>query len=137
MRAAAATLAVDGVTAEAVGALDEAGIPSLLLKGPAVAAWLYPPAEVRRYTDVDLLVPAGCLAAAEEVLAGRGFRYVFEGDDAVEAPAHARTWLRGDDPAVDLHTGLRRLPAAPDDVWEVLSEGAGTLAVASASVRVP
>ncbi len=134
---AAATLLVDAIAAEAVTALDRAGVPSVLLKGPAVAAWLYQPSEVRTYSDVDLLVPPRSLGAAERVLAALGFRYVFDGVNVLERPSHARTWIRVDDPPIDLHIGLGEVPAPSEDVWAVLSDGATKLDVGTAPVLVP
>ncbi|MDX6664460.1 MAG: putative nucleotidyltransferase, partial [Solirubrobacteraceae bacterium] len=54
--AAARALVVDRATAEAAGAMSAAGVPVVLLKGPAIAQWLYDPCEQRGYSDADLLV---------------------------------------------------------------------------------
>lgn len=134
---AARALEVDGITAEVVTAFADTGIPSLLLKGPAVASWLYSASDVRSYKDVDLLVPVARLPEAEAVLAGMGFRYILEGADAIEEIAHARTWQRRDLPAVDLHTSLAELPSPPVDVWSVLAADATELLVAGRPVAVP
>ena len=50
-------MVIDAVTAEVVGAFAAVGIPSILLKGPALVRWLYPAGEGRPYLDSDLLVP--------------------------------------------------------------------------------
>ena len=42
---------------QAVGLLQTAGVPVLVLKGAAFADWLYPRPELRAFEDVDLLVP--------------------------------------------------------------------------------
>ena len=42
-----------------VDALEAAGIPSVLLKGPALARTVYPDPALRQSTDIDLLVRPG------------------------------------------------------------------------------
>ena len=44
--------------------LDAAGIPFLIIKGPAVAALAYQRPRLRFYTDLDVVVPAGSFPAA-------------------------------------------------------------------------
>ena len=39
---AACTLGCDRVGAEVIGALQGTGVPTILLKGPSIARWLYP-----------------------------------------------------------------------------------------------
>ena len=53
---------------EVVDALEAAGIPSVLLKGPALARTVYPDPALRQSTDIDLLVRPGNVIAAEGVL---------------------------------------------------------------------
>jgi Uncharacterised nucleotidyltransferase len=53
--AAGVSLHLDAVTTEVVLALREAGIPSVLLRGPAIARWLYEDPTERSYVDTDLL----------------------------------------------------------------------------------
>ena len=54
--------------AQTLERLEAASVPSLLVKGWAVAR-LYPEPGLRSYTDVDLIVPRGELARAREALA--------------------------------------------------------------------
>src|SRR5437763_22581 len=42
--------------AVAARALEEAGVPWVVLKGPALAEVVYTPAQMRSYSDLDLLV---------------------------------------------------------------------------------
>ena len=64
------TVWVDWCTARVVRALRDRGVRPLLLKGPAVATWLYAEnPRVRAYTDVDLLVAPTDRETAEAVLA--------------------------------------------------------------------
>ncbi len=51
-----------------VDALEAAGIPSVLLKGPALARTVYPDPALRQSTDIDLLVRPADVLAAESVL---------------------------------------------------------------------
>ena len=114
-------------------------IPAVLIKGPAIAAWLYP-GEGRLYADTDLLVRAIDWERAEAVLEGLGF---------IEDPGvrdHARIggagsapWERPRDGAVvDLHRSVFGLGGAGgDEVWAAFAAGEETLAVAGATVRVP
>jgi len=53
-----------------VDALEAAGIPSVLLKGPALARTVYPDPALRQSGDIDLLVRPGNVLAAEGVVEG-------------------------------------------------------------------
>jgi hypothetical protein len=136
---AAEKLRVDRWTAEVVDALRERGIRTILLKGPAVARWLYADdSAARAYRDVDLLVGPGDLAAAEKLLEELGFEegWVPLGQ---EWEQHARPWRRPQDGAlVDLHRtlhGMEELP--PARVWRVAGERTETWAVGTSFVEVP
>src|SRR4051794_16150604 len=71
--AAARTLALDAVAGELASQFEQAGIRSILLKGPAMARWLYEDESVRAYVDIDLLVSPADLGAATKLLADDGF----------------------------------------------------------------
>jgi hypothetical protein len=58
----------------AVTALSNAGVRSCALKGPALAARLYPDGATRPSLDVDLLTDAGDLDQSVATLAGLGYR---------------------------------------------------------------
>jgi len=123
------TLALDAVSVEVVEALDEAGIPNLLVKGPAIGRWLYDGPGERPYDDIDLLVPERDLAQAEETVKRLGFRFVH--DDW-----HGRVWLRG--PInLDLHRRLPGVQADPTVVFDRLHAQAVPLVLGRGSVRVP
>jgi hypothetical protein len=112
---------VDRVTAEVSGALDAAGIRSIVLKGPAIAAWLYEPDVVRGYGDSDLLVAHREWDRAIETLVALGF--VGEKDVLGHPRMESLTshpWRRGDD-HVDLHATIEGLGAEPEAVWSALS----------------
>src|SRR4051794_34512827 len=114
-RAIGTNLAADVVAAEVVPAFERRGIEGLVLRGPAIALWLYREGE-RDYGDVDLLVQAGSLAQAEQILESLGF----EGDSLASASAgrrrHAEMWRRGSAPAVDLHRTIVGAEATDADV---------------------
>lgn len=61
------------VMSEALEALDRAGIPSLVLKGAALAQLVYRSPLLRPMRDVDLLVPAGDALRAWGCLRQQGF----------------------------------------------------------------
>ena len=140
-------LSVDALAAEVVDSLEAIGVRALLIKGPAVASWLYAPGE-RTYSDVDLMVAGGDLATAHRVLVERGFGPVVS-DDAVPAPSldptaglwdelgwHAITYHRAEGMPgwVDLHRTLWRTPAT---VWDVLSDRTDRLHVGGRELEVP
>jgi hypothetical protein len=127
-------MAIDAMTAEVVRAFEDADIPSLLLKGPAVAQWLYP-SESRPYGDADLLVDPAQFRHAARVLRKLGF-----GDASVALGEHAHTYRRKRDgfvEVVDLHRTLPLVGVRPTDAWLAFNEVAETMEVGRATVRVP
>lgn len=129
-------MAVDRVTAEVVEAFTAAGIRSILLKGPAVARWLYDEEALRPYLDCDLLVSPDDFSRAEWILADLGFHR--EGLDAVphDWPKHARIWYRDDRGNVDLHRTLFGVGVSDADLWAVLSVRTERMLVGGANVEV-
>lgn len=136
-RSVARSLAVDAHTAEVVAALQDAGVPSVLLKGPTIARWLYTDGTPRPYGDTDLLVPDDRLADAETVLERIG--HVRRPSLALELDrrSHAEVWSRADGSgAVDLHwtileTGDRQR------VWDVVARDAEPMILAGVEVAIP
>jgi hypothetical protein len=114
---------VDLVTAEVVGALEERGIPAILVKGPAIANWLYSANDPRLYRDTDLLLRKDDWQAASETMEKLGFV------DDLGHMAHPRMesgegfpWGRAKDQAgVDLHYTLFGIGASPEALWEAFS----------------
>jgi putative nucleotidyltransferase-like protein len=131
---AARALAVDGATIEVVRELRRAGIEPILLKGPALAALLWP-GEPRPYSDADLLVADA--AAASDVLRGLGFVRMPVAVEPELGLPHAHPWARADGAQVDLHVTLAGAGAAPADVWAALEPRARVERVARCDVRVP
>lgn len=132
--AAALTLAVDDATARIVSALRAVGVRPILLKGPAIARWLYDDDEVRPYGDIDLLVSPEDLGPAEELLEQLGFRnYGYEGIHRLD---HADTWVpEAGQTSIDLHRTLLGAAAPPERVWETLSADTKTVKVSGRHVE--
>lgn len=134
LHAAMRTLRIDAATAEVVGALQDAGVPSILLKGPSVARWIYEGAS-RPYGDCDLLVRRSDSEAVEQILRTLGFErgglYSIPGD----WPRHAAVYRRGD-VVVDLHQTLLGVTADADRLWEVVAPHRERMRIAGATVDV-
>ncbi|MCC6236438.1 MAG: nucleotidyltransferase family protein [Dehalococcoidia bacterium] len=113
---------------------DQCAIPSILLKGPAVAARYYPRPELRPYGDIDLLVRDTDEERAHELLEARGFTLTGGGHDDPLHHDHAKfqsIFERSDGCIVELHRdhlqiGLR--PLTLDEVWHRAQPAPGGLA---------
>ena len=118
----ARALRIDLVTAEVVGALGEAGIRSIVLKGPAIARWLYRDGAPRTYVDSDLLLDPDELARAGEVLRSHGFELTIDDRLAPHADAHHQLWRRGEGSAcVELHWRLCGIGTSAHAAWHRLA----------------
>ena len=136
MVATAARLALDAGTAEVLRGFERVGVEALLLKGPAIARWLYAEGEPRTYVDCDLLVAPTDVVAAEKVLASLGFAREFD-DRGMPSwwREHAAAWAReGDGITVDLHRTLPGVGVDADSAWRVLSGETDVVSVAGRSV---
>jgi len=137
---AAGNLAVDGVTAEVVGALQARGVRSILLRGPAVGRWLYTNDEesLRTYDDLDLLIPPGDAERGERALEALGFINWFEALAPGEKVEHASEWRReASAVTVDLHHSLQGVSADPNELWEELAVGTDRIEVGKVMVEIP
>jgi hypothetical protein len=134
-RIVAQVLANEVAAREVVTAFEDVGIPSILLKGPSFASWLYPEGG-RASVDVDLLVPPSGFGEAEAILARRGFTHAPLDDLAGDKPWHAHAWHRERDGAnVDLHRTLLGLKKDPAEVWERLDVRSVLLPLGDREVR--
>ena len=98
------TLAVDAQTVRVVQAFRRAGIEPILLKGPAVASWLYAGDMHRSYRDTDLMVDPGVREPAFRALRSLGYG---RRPDPRGPAVSSTTWLRqGMAVEVDLHTAI-------------------------------
>jgi hypothetical protein len=136
---AASKLVVDTTAARLVRTLKTEGVPSVLLRGPAVARWLYDNELSRPYADVDLLVPDDRFPEAQRLLIGLDFtESPLEARFARGRPAHAETWARDADGAtVDLHRTLIGIGAAPAIFWTTISSEAEPMTVGGEEISVP
>jgi hypothetical protein len=112
-------LELDGAGAEVISALEAVGVSPILLKGPALADWLYQ-GEIRSYGDVDLLIAPPDVPAAEQLLTGLGFQDEMQGASLCERSAHAATWSL-DALSIDLHHTVVGATLTDADVWRELS----------------
>ncbi|HXR31586.1 MAG TPA: nucleotidyltransferase family protein [Solirubrobacterales bacterium] len=130
---------VDRVTAEVTTALREASIPSMLLKGPGIATWLYGAERPRIYTDSDLLLRRRDWEKALALIEGLGF------EDDLGPLDHPRMesgagypWVRQADGAhVDLHHTVFGIRADPDELWAAFWEEAVSEKIGGLEVSLP
>jgi hypothetical protein len=135
LRRASAGLALDALATHVTAALADAGIRAILLKGPALADWLYR-GEARLYSDVDLMIARAERGAAERVLEGLGFELVALDVLPHDRPHHARTWLRPGGAAVDLHHTLIGIGGSSELAWSALTEETEQMQLAGGEVEV-
>ena len=133
--AGAWTLAVDTTTAEVLGAFEQTGLRSILLKGPTLKEPLYG-ASPRTYRDTDLLIAPDDLNRAASALSGLGFGLAFDHRDHVVVEPHAQEWSRAQPlRVVDLHWRVPGVQLEPAAAWEILSARTEPFAVAGAEAR--
>ncbi len=95
------------VFVELLKKFDAAGIPVIVLKGPAVGMVAYDDFSVRPYGDLDLLVEARNLEIARDLLVGNGLLPVYDlvSETALVQDGHALEFADGRS-NVDLHSRL-------------------------------
>lgn len=118
--------------------LREAGVASVLLKGPSTAQWLYAPGE-RSYVDLDILIHPDDAARADAVLKELGYSDPRKGALPEELDDHSWTYRPsggwdGRRSEVDLHYSLNGVPVPPAQVWRELSEHTTPLSLAGGTV---
>jgi len=135
-RAAVLGLAIDRATAEAVVAFRDAGVRTIVLKGPSFDAWLYESGEPRLYGDIDLLIPERDEQRAGRVLEALGYARRSEREPEAVVD-HATVWVRpGDRMHVDLHRTLGGVRAKGIDPWEVLAADTESMQVGGSDVEI-
>jgi hypothetical protein len=112
-RVARSNLHLSSQLIEIVDALERAGVPSLVLKGPAAAATLYGNLFLREFGDLDILVKSADVSRATEAVETLGFAPWRSTSGAQEEVLHrveySRTFTRpADDLDLDLHWDLAR-----------------------------
>jgi hypothetical protein len=112
--------------AEVAFLLRGAGIPTLHIKGPTVALWLFDEGE-RVWGDVDILVPPSRLDDALATLQAAGFTERFPGVNRRTTDDHAITLvhnppggLRSAGAEVDVHDRFEGIDADPEWAFEQL-----------------
>jgi hypothetical protein len=124
-----------------VEALERAGVPPVLLKGPAVADRFHRDPRLRPFVDLDLLVPRAALRDAVAALAAEGWeaREEFRAGYA-ERHGHDVHLVRRDAAGVldvELHWRMGDDDAAIGFSHALLAPAAATLDVGGRPVRVP
>jgi hypothetical protein len=126
--------------AEIAHLLAVAGVPTLAIKGPTVALWLYPD-DTRSWGDVDVWLPPHRMDDAVAALGGHGFTEVFPGVDHHTSEDHAvvlqRTVATTGGGEVDLHHRFPGADADPERVFAVLWGRRERTALAHTPVWVP
>jgi putative nucleotidyltransferase-like protein len=123
---------LERTSADVVGALVRAAIPSVLLKGPLQQRWLAPAGRPRRSGDVDVIVSPLMFDAAAGVLQSLGYALK---EVAPEEPGreHAHVWVAPRRMPVELHFSLVGAPNA----WNVLQRECETVEVMGQPVNIP
>jgi hypothetical protein len=129
--AAARNMLLDATAVGVLRRLAAAGVEAILLKGPSTERLLYPEG-FRDYGDVDVLVPAGEMAAAATVLTAMGFA---DPHNSWTAELHAETWRDERDVKIDLHRRIEGVTVPPDAAWAILERNTEQLDVAGGRVR--
>ena len=103
-------LVLEAAAVEVVRELTDAGVRTLLLKGPVTNRWLYGDPLARAYGDVDLLVDPQCWSQARAVLR-QTLDCAHEHALWVHRPDNEEAWI-GESRVIDLHRRLAGVPAA-------------------------
>lgn len=132
-------LRVDAFTSQVVRAMSSQGLSPILLKGPAVARWLYAEDPWKRgYVDADLLLAPWEVDAARKILRGLGFELLIGWTADADPWHHAEDWHRPDGASVDLHRSLHGCEGVSDErVWNAVSLETDTLLMGGVCVAIP
>jgi hypothetical protein len=137
--AAVLNLTIDAMSGKIVTGLRDAGVPSLLLKGPVIARRLYRDGEVRPYADCDLLVRRSDLAIAEATVAGLGMLRDNAGERLTPKwERHHSSWrLEERHFDLELHWTLIHVGADPETLWEVCTRDSNAMRVGGVELPTP
>ena len=114
----AASQALVEVAGEVATAFQRAGIPTLLLKGVALAARHYERPELRPMRNVDLMVPTAFAEEARRLLISAGCRPIASIPERALGLVHELGFRDRSGRRLDLHwRTLRGSPAAADGPW--------------------
>ena len=134
--AMARAVELDGLLLEVCAALAQAGIPTRVLKGAAVATLDEPDPAWRSYQDVDVLVPTNRLMAAADALAPLGLQPAVPPVRRGWADRHAKslTLRHHSGMQVDLHRRLAGGPLGARIRTDALFAGGDDLPVGTATL---
>lgn len=136
-RQTARSLVLDGAGAQFAAALERVGVPSMILKGPAIVRRLYVDSAFRPYVDIDVLISDADLPVAADVLRGLGYVYALEQARIDERDAIEQDWWRSSDGAyIDLHVAFHGIDPA-EETWSVLSAGSARQVMGGENVLFP
>lgn len=134
---AARSLFLESQAGIVVRHLRDWGVPSILLKGPAIATWLYDEEEFRPFGDIDLLVSPGQFDEAIEVLAQAGYVHRLIGAASAELGPKERELVGPLNDCIDLHSGLIGMLGPAEYCWDRLMSHTVTFGLRSGvEVRV-
>ena len=131
----AASHALVEVAGEAAAAFQSAGIPTLLLKGVALAARHYERPELRPMRNVDLMVPEAFAEEARRLLISAGWRPVASIPERDLGSVHELGFRDRSGRRLDLHWRALREnpgPAVTDGLWA----RAEAIEIGGASARI-
>ncbi len=134
--AVARSLLLDREAASVVAHLQQAGVPSILLKGAAIATWLYNDGSPRPYCDVDILVSPSHMDRALEALGRLGYAERVRGAHPAEVGPKEVELIGPTNMVIDLHHGLLGATVPSEQCWDVLS-GQTVLMTVAATAEVP
>lgn len=126
---------------QVVELLADHGIEALVLKGPALAAQLYPEPSVREFKDLDLLVRREDALRVRDLLGSQGYAIhplLTERQMQLFLRSECEFWFAcpGDEVPLEIHWDLREpvyaYPLTPDECWR----DAGTCRAAGQEIRV-
>jgi hypothetical protein len=127
---------VDKLAAWITGEFECRGIETLLLKGPAIARWLYADSGSRPYGDADVMVSPAQWNAAQSLLRELGFSQELAPLDHPGMTSFAsESWVRGNE-NVDLHCTLWGLDVSPEVAWRALSRSPAEIELQGRRIRV-
>jgi hypothetical protein len=139
---AARNLLMAGELTRVLARLGEAGVPALAYKGPALAVSAYGDLLLRRFVDLDVLVPRRDVLRAQEILVAAGYRPQPELDPARQSillrTQHSVALAReGGRLVIELHWQAAAGRFASDTEAEGFLESAETVRLNGVEVRSP
>lgn len=137
-RSAVLNMRIDEQTLAVTQRLRANNFAVSLLKGQArrAAATLYPFADARTVSDVDLLVPEAEADRAWQLLLANGFRRAIEGDVDWKADHHRPTLIDASNVSVELHT-TTSMSVPPAEAWRRATENCDNVAWNGVTMTVP